>query len=427
MTTDVEEGGEALASSNTIAAYFSEIGRIPLLKREDEVALTRTIRTKTRELRRLVLGSPVALRAIKDWNELLLAREIDPDELMPRGRKSAWQRGGMRRRVRATTSFIRKAERTLKPGPRRDALVLERILRLGLSERKVARLTNKIHLLAEEVRKRAPNDRRPLPMPAKNLRELDRSIRRVEEEIQQAKRRLVQANLRLVVSIAKRHAGSNMELLDLVQEGSLGLMKGAEKFDEGRGFKFSTYATWWIRQAINRALADKDRTVRVPAHVRERMVKIARASQALRQDLGRDPSVREYSRRLRLSQRKVRVTLQAMQEPVSLAAPFRMGDEEGEVGDMLVDPGEAGPADALNRLLCRDALKRAFRDLTEREAILLRLRFGMNSRCTESTLEECGRRLGVTRERARQIELKAIEKLQCSPYITGLYEGEIRS
>ena len=420
----LEEGSTTTVLGNTVAAYFTEIGKIPMLNRQQEVVLTKEIRAQAAELKRVVLSSPVALRAIKDWDELLQAREIEPEELMPRGRKSANQLAGMRRRVATVAAFIRRAEKKFKPGPKRDEVILEKVLGLRLSDRKVSRLTNKIHLLAEEVRTRSHEDRRPLPMPAKDLLALDERIRAVEDRVVEAKRRLVQANLRLVISIAKKHAGSNMELLDLVQEGSLGLIKGAEKFDESRGFKFSTYATWWIRQAINRAIADKDRTVRVPAHIRERMVKIARTGQRMRQDLGRDPSVAEYSKQLRLSQKKVRATLEAMQDPVSLAAPFKVGEEEGVIGDTIVDTAEPGPSDALRQMLRRGALEKAFAALSEREVELLRMRFGMNEGHEESTLEEVGRRLGVTRERARQIELKAIEKLARSPHIRGLQEGE---
>ncbi len=419
----LEEGSTSSVLGNTVAAYFTEIGKIPMLTRQQEVTLTKEIRGQAAELKKVVLSSPVALTAIKDWDELLQAHEIEPEELMPRGRKSANQLAGMRRRVSTVASFIRRTEKKMKPSPKRDQIILDRVLSLRLSDRKVSRLTNKIHLLADEVRTRASEDRRPLPMPAKDLLALDERLRGIEDRIVEAKRRLVQANLRLVISIAKKHAGSNMELLDLVQEGSLGLIKGAEKFDESRGFKFSTYATWWIRQAINRAIADKDRTVRVPAHIRERMVKIARTGQRMRQDLGRDPSVAEYSKQLRLSQKKVRATLEAMQDPVSLAAPFKVGEEEGVIGDTIVDTEEPGPVDALRKMLRRSALEKAFAGLSEREVELLRMRFGMIDG-NESTLEEVGKALGVTRERARQIELKAIEKLSRSPHIRGLQESE---
>ena len=409
---------------DAITAYLAQIAKIPLLTRDEEIELTRAIRELGKDKRLLVLGSPVAARAILDWDSLLRAREMQAAELMPRGRKNARQINTMKRRVRDAAAYIAHAQKRLPAGPARDEKILRRVVALKLNERKVQRMANRIRTLADMARgAHSVEDRarvlRSLPMPAKALLALDERLRALEDGIVAAKSRLVSSNLRLVVSIAKKHAGSTMELIDLIQEGSLGLMKGAEKFDVGRGFKFSTYATWWIRQAINRALADKDRTVRVPAHVRERAVKMAKLGQRLRQDMGRDPTVAEYAKGMRLSQRKVKITLESMQDPVSLAAPIRDGDEEGSMADMIVDRRSSGPQEALKRMLWESALDRAFSVLSEREVGLLKLRFGIDSGVT-TTLEECGRIFGITRERARQIEHKAIQKLQRSADLQSL-------
>jgi len=245
-----------------------------------------------------------------------------------------------------------------------------------------------------------------------DIKEMNKRVSIAENQAQQAKKEMVEANLRLVISIARKYTNRGLQFPDLIQEGNIGLMRAVDKFEYRRGYKFSTYATWWIRQAITRAIADQARTIRIPVHMIETINKLNRISRQLLQELGRDPTTEELAERMDLSEDKVRAILKITKEPVSMATP--VGDDgDTHLGDLIEDPYAMSPVESATTSGLRETTRKALAGLGEREAEVLRMRFGIDMN-TDHTLEEVGRQFDITRERIRQIEVKALRKLRQS-------------
>jgi len=475
--------------SNSIRMYLSEMGKIPLLNRDEELTLARNVREREKELRKMVLESPITMREICNWEELVDQEEMTTKELMPRGKRTDKELSNMRQKLKETAKFISKREKEitkLMDTLRNDKLsdkrkstlisnlekkqkeVVERIFKLNLNQNKIKRLTNKIKSIAakiteaenefkryedhfgdykkvkkfhkdfenkkitakklekesgfppseiqraaenmDSIKSRLKRIESSLPMPIKEFLSFNERIIFFEDMILQDKLKLIRANLRLVVSIAKKHVNSSLELSDLIQEGGLGLMKAVEKFEYKRGFKFSTYATWWIRQSINRAIADQANTIRIPVHMKELVSKLTKVSNRYRQEEGREATLEEYSKALRLPIEKIKSILKIMSDPISLSTPIG-DDEDSHLEDFIEDKGGPIPLVSAADYMMKQEVAEVLSTLSDREAKIVKLRFGLDSGYPR-TLEEVGKMFNVTRERVRQIEAKAVRKLR---------------
>ncbi len=465
---ELAELGKLDKTWDPVRIYLREMGAVPLLNREGEIALARRIERGQTGTRRALSRCPLIVLEIARLGDslrngvvfardaLLFTDPIPSDEIYEDGAREAIaacdELGRLRRRFLQLKQRLVAVPRQSKPKQNRRlrwemARVAVRISRMAcsipLQNSMVRNLIGKLRAAVDEaapIEQRIAHNQRAIETtssgealrelrreqrclmaamhdfeerfgsPAIELRRLLEVVNRSDREAQAARQELIEANLRLVVSIAKRYNNRGLQFLDLIQEGNIGLMKAVEKFEYRRGYKFSTYATWWVRQAITRAIADQARTIRIPVHMIETINKLVRFTRLLVQELGREPTTEELAEKMEMPVQKVRRAMRVAQEPISLETPIGEEDES-HLGDFLVDHTTVSPSDQVITLNLSEQTAQVLKTLSQREEKIIRLRFGMDDG-NEHTLEEVGHSFEVTRERIRQIEAKALRKLR---------------
>ncbi len=398
---EVAEAAEEVGGADLVDTYLKNVGKFPMLKIEEEQEYVRRLEEGKTSLKEIALNSPLAIPRV-------LALGANIKQGMVKAQDVLRYPGEWRDSYEA--DFMRLYNRLKRQIARRDVTRATATLhQMSLSSREIEKMIKKLLFIGKQLERGISGDGERLGLDDETIRDMVRRIEAAEDSAKQAKDELVKANLRLVVSIAKKYANRGLTLLDLIQEGNIGLMKSADRYESGKGTKFSTYSTWWIRQRITRAILDQARTIRLPVHLIEESTRISRIYAKFMREKGREPAPEEVARLMGLSVVRVNEILRAIQEPVSLETPIL--SEEKELKDVIIDEKSMSPFRILENSEASNSIEQVLSSLSEREEKIIRMRFGIGVG-SEHTLEEVGKFFHLTRERIRQIEIKALKKLR---------------
>lgn len=398
---EAAEAVEEVGGADLVDTYLKSVGRYPMLKIEEEQEFVRMLEDGKAALKEIALSSPLAIPRIVALGQSIKQGQVKAQDVLRY--PGEWNNS-------FEDEFMKQYVKLKRQLGRNDMERVNITLReMSLSFREVEKIIKRIVFLGKQLERGHGTEALKLGFEEDSLKELVRRIEREEEKVKFAKDELIKANLRLVVSIAKKYVNRGLTLLDLIQEGNIGLMKAADRYESGKGTKFSTYSTWWIRQRITRAILDQARTIRLPVHLIEESTRISRIYAKFMREKGREPSAEEVAQIMGLSVVRVNEILRAIQEPVSLETPIL--SEEKELKDVIVDEKAASPFKTLENSEASNRIEQVLSSLTEREEKIIRMRFGIGVG-SEHTLEEVGKYFNLTRERIRQIEIKALKKLR---------------